>query len=631
MLIPKELIIQAQNTLGEQAATIIAKDLQLKDFDEKDLKAICIWHPEDTASLIWDQRRNFYHCFGCGKNYNIINHYMSFNKLTFIEAIQKLFEQTGINYRFAEKGIKTKRPYIYPEREFSENRNDVEKYTSLRKISKETLDYCDVQQDNHKNIVWHYYDSNDVLLTVKYRPARKLNKSDTKQWAQKDKDTTPILYNMNRIDITQPLVITEGELDCLAVIESGYKNTVSVPFGAQCESWIKECLDWLEQFDKIIVWSDNDAAGINMRKSVCARLGTWRTYFVDLPSEIDGYEVKDASDVLFRFGKQKVLDLVNKPCEVPISNIIDLYDVNDYDIESAEGLYTGIDELDDRIYKIVSGTLTILTGINSSGKSVLVNQMCICEPLNQGYDCFVMSAELPKDQFKSWIEWVLAGRENVSMKNNHIHIIENHTKKEIREWYKGRIFLYDNDLDRTPEAILHKMEELARKYGTKVFVLDNLMMIDFKCGEDSIYIRQKDFIIKLRDFANKYNVWVFLVAHPRKLMEIKRLSKLDVGGSGSITDAAHYVMALHRYTTKEKKGSKGKDPVVYDCVLDFFKNRITGTQDFSVELYFDLPSYRFYTKPKELWKRYKWNKSTAALPTHDPNKHGLPEFMHKEE
>jgi archaellum biogenesis ATPase FlaH/5S rRNA maturation endonuclease (ribonuclease M5) len=443
---------------------------------------------------------------------------------------------------------------------------------------------------------------------------------------------------MNRVDITQPLVIVEGQGDCLAIIEAGYKNVVSVPFGAQSEEWIEECWEWLEQFDKIIVWSDNDKPGTIMRQRVCARLGSWRTYFVDLPPAIEDQPVKDASDVLFYFGKQMILDLISNPSELPISKVIDLYDVPDYDIEAAEGLYTHIGEIDEKIYKIVSGTLTIITGINSSGKSVLVDQLCICESLHQGYDCFVMSAELPKDQFKSWIEWALAGREFVSMKNKHIHIMQPEIKKEIRDWYKGRLFLYDDDLDRTPETILSKMEELARKRGTKVFVLDNLMMIDFKCVEENIYIKQKEFVIKLRDFAKKFGVWVFLVAHPRKLMEIRRLTKLDVGGSGAITDAAHYVMGLHRYTAKERSGERDKkggwkrEPVIYDCVIDFFKNRITGTQDFSVELYFDLPSYRFYTKPEELWKRYKWAEQKPLPPprTDDPNDHGQPEFMKKE-
>ena len=66
---------------------------------------------------------------------------------------------------------------------------------------------------------------------------------------------------MHQADPSKPLLITEGEIDRLAAIESGFKNAVSVPFGAENYHWIEENWGWLEQFDEIIVWSDNDDAG----------------------------------------------------------------------------------------------------------------------------------------------------------------------------------------------------------------------------------------------------------------------------------------------------------------------------------------------------------------------------------
>jgi 5S rRNA maturation endonuclease (ribonuclease M5) len=180
-----------------------------------------------------------------------------------------------------------------------------------QKISNETLDYCDVQQDNHNNIVFHYYDSNDVLMTVKYRPARKLQDHEAKTWCQKNADFTPLLFNMNKIDPTHPLLICEGEIDALSAIEAGFKNTVSVPIGAGNDTWIEENFEWLEQFEKIIIWSDNDAPGLKMRKNIIPRLGEWKCFVVDLPTELekDGKQikVKDINEVLYHFGKEKVL------------------------------------------------------------------------------------------------------------------------------------------------------------------------------------------------------------------------------------------------------------------------------------------------------------------------------------
>lgn len=637
MLIPKDLIIQAKEKLGDRAAYIIAQDLQLQKFDEKNLKALCYWHDEETPSLVWNHKDNYYKCFGCGRVYSIIDHYMNFYNLTYLGAVEKLFDESGIKYSFGTKNIKTKREYKYPKEETNTDRSKVEEYLALRCISKETLDYCDIRQDNHGNIVFNYYDTNDVLTMVKYRPARKLNKGEIKCWCQKGADTTPLLFNINRIDPTQPLLICEGELDCLSAIEAGFKNTVSVPFGAGNESWVEENWDWLEQFNKIIIWADADEAGRKMKKNIIPRLGQWRCYEVEAPTEIekDGkiIYIKDINEVLYYFGKDKIIECINNAKEMPITDVVDLYDIQEFDVETAEGVFSGFEEIDKWIYKFFFGCINIITGINGSGKSVLINQMCICEPLNQGYDVFVFSGEMTKPQLKKWIELQLAGRRHIEIENKHIRKIKPEIRKQMRDWYRGRIYVYDNDKDFTATSILNKMEELARKKGVKVFVLDNLMMIDLECNNENIWQKQKEFVVKLVNFAHKFNVLVHLVAHPRKVETIRRLTKLDVGGSGDITNLAHYVMSIHRVTPKEKEGVKNKkgeyvvQPIEHDCIIDLFKNRITGTQDKELRVYFDNPSYRLWSTKEELDKVFKWDKNKYKDNLPDPREENLPEFM----
>ena len=113
------------------------------------------------------------------------------------------------------------------------------------KISPHTIDYADVRQDGEGNAVFNYYDTNDVLTMVKYRPSRKVKKGENKCWCQKGADTTPLLFNMNRINTTVPLLICEGEPDCLSAIEAGFTNAVSVPLGSTNFHWIEENWDFL--------------------------------------------------------------------------------------------------------------------------------------------------------------------------------------------------------------------------------------------------------------------------------------------------------------------------------------------------------------------------------------------------
>lgn len=636
MLIPKEKINQAKELYGEQAMLDIVSYFGLEDsYNEKDKSCSCPWHRDKTPSFIWNPKNNSAHCFSCNRNFGIIDLYLT-QGMSYLEAVEKLFNNVKFEYNFNNKNIQDS-SYRYPKHEHSD-RTNVEKYMELRKISKKTLDYADVQSDYHGNVVFHYYNANDTLMTVKYRLGHKFDKEKDKSkcWAQSNADFSPLLFNMNRIDPSKPLAIVEGETDALSIIEAGYPNVVSIPNGCANTKWIEYNWEWLEQFDKIILWYDSDEPGIKGRNEVLYRLGTWRTYYVEIPSTEtteNGNRIKDANELLYFKGKEKVLEYINKPFEIPVQNVMDLSKAEDFDIEHTEGLYTGIKELDDKIYKLTFGTLNIITGRAGSGKSCFVNQVALCQSLQQGYDTFVFSGELPAPILRNWIETTMIGRDNITMKDGHIRIFDSAKRKQMQNWYSGRILVYDNDRDSTANSILNKMEELARKCGTKVFLIDNLMMVDLECNEEGRLQAEKNFIGKLINFAKKYNVLVFLVAHPRKTKEAGgRLTQEDIAGSGNIVNLAHMVFSVHRYTEKEKQGEtnmkgdfiKGKEPIEYDISIEVLKNRITGVLP-TVDMYFDYNSYRFYRTPSELWFRYNWNKDTSPLRTDDPNIHKVEE------
>lgn len=638
MLIPQEKIDEAKRIYDGQAMEEIVEYLGVARWDEKSKKGLCPFHKDINPSFIWNDKNNSFHCFGCNRNYGIIDLYQD-QGMTYIEAVRKLFEKTNIEYNFSMKGVHSKPTYKYPLHEDKEPENNTISYWNKRKISKKTLDYLDIKEDDKGNTVFHYYDDNDVLLSTKYRPSRKPQKGESKCWFQKNADFTPILFNMNRVDPSKPLVITEGEPDCMSIIEAGYMNVVSVPNGCNNMKWIEQCWDWLEQFQKIIVWGDNDEPGIRARNEICNRLGTWRTYYVevtepidDFGNPLDGKLPKDANEVLYFFSKEKVLEYVYNPIELPVEGVLDLAKAEEFDIQNAEGLLTGITDLDNQIYKLVFGTVNIITGKSGEGKSVFVNQVAICQALDQGYDVFVFSGELPAPVLKNWVETNMINREHITLKDGgHVRCFDQSSRLKMEQWYSGRVMIYDDSVDTTASTLLHKMEEMARKFGTKVFLIDNLMMVDLECDEESRLQAEKNFIKDLINFAKKYNVLVFLVAHPRKTGEV-RVTKEDISGSSNIVNLAHMVFSVHRYSDSERAGElnergsykKGKEPIKYETVVEVLKNRITGLVP-KVDLYFDYPSYRFYRTPRELWYRYKWdwdNKTHER--TDDPNEHQIP-------
>ena len=519
--------------------------------------------------------------------------------------------------------------------------NIVKEYWAKRKISEETLRYAGIGQDEHGNTVFHYFDTNDVLCNVKYRPSRKVEKNEKipKFWTQKDADTMPLLYGMNKVDITQPLLICEGESDYLSILESGFKNVCSVPFGAgykkvaniekEMFTWIETNFEWLNQFSKILVLFDNDDVGMKGRKEACTRLGSYRSYFIEVPKELIGEDennhlIKDISDVYYYCGKQKVLDLINDAHEIPVPGVFDLSTYGDFDIEKAPGLYTGLKSIDNILYKLLYGSVVLLTGERGSGKSTFLNQVFICQALDQGEDVFICSRELSGDVLKNWVETTMLGVEHIEMKTNFIRKFDKDSVKIAREWYAGRIWSYD-DIDNDANTILNRAVDITRRYGVKIWILDNLATLGIGVsGDFDQWVKQKDFIVKLISLANTYGVLVILAAHPRKKggLEInRRLTMDDIAGLGDLSNLAHYIISIHRFTKLERKGEmdtkgrykKGKEPIKEHVVVDILKNRYTGNTS-DAKFYFSYPSYRFYSNKEELYRRYKWDKSTTPLP-----------------
>lgn len=331
-------------------------------------------HVDDTPSCSYNPKTYSFHCFGCGFNSDIIEAYMLKCGLTFNEACKKLFEEADIPYDFTECGVKSKTQYRYPKPEYDDNKDKVYTYWATRGISKETIDYLDIQQDKNGNTLFQYRDLNDVFVTCKVRQSRKVEKKEKipKCWYLPETDITHILYNINKINTTQPLIICTGEGDCAAAIECGYLNSTSIDGGDQNTMWISECWDWLNQFNDIILVHDNDESGRKYIKEVTSRLGEYRVKVVDIPDKMnftasDGQvklmPIKDLNELLFIGGKDAVREAIENAKESEIPAIVDYTDVAKFDMSDVDGFTSGFEELDSAIDKFYVGSTTILTGI----------------------------------------------------------------------------------------------------------------------------------------------------------------------------------------------------------------------------------------------------------------------------
>lgn len=624
MQIDREAILQAKEKLGDRNAQIIVEELGITDFDEKNMKCCCPFHQEDHASFIYNKKAFNFRCFGsCGRSYDILDVFM-YKGATYAEACKKLFELAEMPYSFGELGVKTKRHYRYPHEVPCTDKSKVYAYFEQRKISRETLDALDVRQDSEGNAVFNYYDTNDVLTMVKYKPSHKVQHGQAKCWCQQNSDTAPLLFNMNRINVNSPLLICEGEPDCLSAIEAGFKNAVSVPLGSSNLHWIDENLEWLDQFESIIICADNDDAGVKMQKECVPRLGSWRTKVVDIPAVPignTGRVTKDLNEILYVCGKDKVLELILDAKDSPVPSVADLSDVEPTEYEDVDGVTTGLKAIDDELMRLFFGTLTIVSGQPGSGKSSLLTQLA-CNSLDNDIGTWLFSGELPNGVEKSWFNYIFAGPRNItdaiSRRGNPYKKISTTTLAEINKTYKGRWHIYRDDYDNTLDKLIASMTDTVRKYGARCLVLDNFMCIDTETSEEELR-SQTDTIKKLIEFAKKYQVAVILVCHPRKMDAGTNVGIYDIAGTSNIVNLAHRTIGLRRVTDAERENAakyseKRRQLLKYDVIVTIVKDRMFGRQNIDVGLYYDPASRRFFSDMDEYDRRFSWDKKEYKEP-----------------
>ncbi len=76
-------------------------------------KACCPFHGEKTPSFNINERKGFYHCFGCGESGDAIKFVMKMDGLTFIEAVKKLASQCGVEIKEKEDPLAGQRRRLY--------------------------------------------------------------------------------------------------------------------------------------------------------------------------------------------------------------------------------------------------------------------------------------------------------------------------------------------------------------------------------------------------------------------------------------------------------------------------------------------------------------------------------------
>ena len=448
--------------------------------------------------------------------------------------------------------------------------SDVIGYLKGRGFSEETIKYFHIGQHNGSTVMLPFFKGGQVV-NVKYRSIK-----DKTMWTEKNAE--PILFNRDNIK-TNELIITEGEYDTMALHEYGVES-VSVPNGVNDFRWLENEWEWLSKYNTIYICFDGDTAGRKGALELAKRAGEWRCRTVTFP-------LKDANECLKAgIPKDKIIDCLAVAEDFIPAMLASPEDFTEDIIESftnpekENGHPTGFAYLDDILGGWRNSELTIWSGRNSSGKSTLLNQVFLYLLKSNIKGC-IASFEMPVVRYLGWMVRQYTGKAYPD-------------RQQIREftsWANNKLYLLNTLDSLSPPVILDNFEYAARRYGVQHFLIDSLMKVSFP-GKEELK-EHKAFINQLTSFSHKFKCHIHLVAHPRKgARDSDKPGKVDVMGTGDITNLADNVLIMHRPDEEEKDRGEAKHRIVPDAVLFVKKNRVKGTEG-SLRLHFDSETKSF--------------------------------------
>ena len=446
------------------------------------------------------------------------------------------------------------------------------------------------QKDNENILVFPFYDEQGIMQFIKYRKTDFVKGKDKcKEWCEKD--TKPILFGMAQCEDFTRLVITEGQLDSLSIAECGVKNAVSVPTGAVGFTWLSHCWDWVNNFNEIVVFGDNENGKITLIETLEKRIQGK----VKCVRPEDYLCEKDANDILRKYGKEAIIKAVENAQLREVKYVKRLANVEAINLSELPKIKTGIRNLDRVCGGLLMGHITLLSGKRGEGKSTLMSQF-VAQAIDQGNAVFVYSGELPNYHFKNWLDLQIAGNKNIQTRtneygDNEYYLLPN-TVEKINEWYYDKAYIFDNSsvTDDEYEGLLKVMVDAICRYDVKLVCIDNLMTAMECDANTDLYRQQSTFVKNLEKLAQQYDVAIVLVAHPKKTQG--DFDNDTVSGSSDITNAVSFVLNYQR----------AKDDESCDSKLMITKNRMNGkllTGENSIKLYYSEKSKRILSNELE--------------------------------
>lgn len=430
------------------------------------------------------------------------------------------------------------------------------------------------------------YTRDGALVNYKYRAHPK------HFWMAKGAER--ILYGLDDLADAEEIVLVEGEMDKLSIDAVQGPACASVPDGAPSGdaknfgskfaflSGIAE--ERLRSAKRVLIGTDMDGPGEALADELARRIGYGTCARVRWP---DG--CKDANEALVKLGATAVCDALMAATPYPVDGLVTVRDLAPaverlYTHGLQRGASTGVWPAFDRHCRARPGALTIVTGSPGSGKSHFIDNLMVHLARAHGWAFGVCSPEnQPLERHLAGLLSVWQGTPFADGPTERMSL------GEVREGltWLDRHFAFILPEEPTVEAILERAEVLVYRLGIRGLLIDpwNELEHSRPAGmSETEYISRA--LTRIRNWARRREVGVWLVAHPAKLQKdasgkYPPPTPYDISGSANWFNKADVCLSVHREANDE--GIPSDRPQVRVQKIRFAETGELGVVEFTYE------------------------------------------------
>lgn len=446
-----------------------------------------------------------------------------------------------------------------------------------------------VKMDSVGNITHHYYPYHDKQGA---KIATKTRYTKLKEFSIQGNTKTSGLFGEHLFSKGKYIILTEGELDCLSAYQMFKTDKYDTPVVSikngitSAVKDIKNSLDYLEQFDNVIINFDNDKHGQEGALKVAELFSPGKCKIMNLPQEY-----KDASDCL---AKNKIQVYTKAFWDAKLYAPDGIINANVLFEEIAKPTtrafvqypFEGMNKL---TYGIRPSELVTFTAGSGLGKTQVMREV-VYHMLKSTEDNIglLMLEETP----------VITSKGLMSIEaNQRLHLPDVHVSKDELKTYfdatvgTGRVFMFDHFGSNSIDNIVSRVRYLAKGLDCKYVVIDHVSIIvsDQSHGDERRAL--DEIMTRLRTLVQETGVSMIVVSHLRRPdgkghEEGAATSLSQLRGSASIGQLSDMVIGLER-------DAQNDDPEIRNTTrVRVLKNRFSGLTGPCCDLRYDIDTGR---------------------------------------